>query len=386
MKKSLFVGILVLSLLAFPCGSSFAKKAKKPNPIKAPIVIKTEPEVKEVEENQPDINELDIQEVNKVEEPADVKEVVNTIEPAESADVVDLNEKKKTIKEDAKVEPVVQIKTKETPKSIAENPCKDEIEKFFTTFSELQNKHNINALKKLYSDDFANTDGYNKTQLFALMTRTYSGYPDLKTDYIVKNIVTTKYFATAQVTQKVTATTKDVSKITKDKGTYNATLETIVYLKKYGKDWKIYSEEVLSEVSTLAYGMAKDVAAQINAPQKVLGGKDYSASVVVETPEGYSAIASVNNTQIVEGYNMNGETFRQVPADGGAVERVFKANELNNNEAVVVSVGFTKLTQDMFKKAKMDISGLMILMQRVDIIPENSNHKFDNSAKNEKKK
>ena len=82
---------------------------------------------------------------------------------------------------------------------------------------------------------------------------------------------------------------------------------------------------------------------------------------------------------------MNGETFRQVPADSGTIERVLKSNDLNNNEAVVVSVGFTKLTQDMFKKAKMDIAGLMILMRRVDIIPQNSNHNTDSKVKNEKK-
>ena len=109
------------------------------------------------------------------------------------------------------------------------------------------------------------------------------------------------------------------------------------------------------------------------------------ANVVVETPDGYSAIASVNNTQIVENYNMTGESFRQVPVESGLVERVLKANSDNNNEAVVVSVGFTKLTQDMFKKAKMDISGLMILMRRVDIVPENSYHIVNDKAKNAKK-
>ena len=141
----------------------------------------------------------------------------------------------------------------------------------------------------------------------------------------------------------------------------------------------------LRETSKLAYGMAKDVDAVIFAPQKVLFGNDYSAGVKVFMPDGYSAIASVNNTQIVENYDMTGESFRQVPADISVVERVLKANGENNNEAVVVSVGFTKLSQDMFKKAKMDISGLMILMQRVDILPENSNHKVDNARKNSKK-
>lgn len=383
MRKSLFLWVLVLSLIVVPMNSAFAKRAKKPNPIKDPVIINTKPVEDVKTEPEKDKNEPEVVDESEVKEPADVKDVINKIDPVESTDVVNIdelqpNEKKEDV-------PVVEIRMRTAPKLIVENPANAEIEKFFVDFSTLQNKHNINALKKVYADDFINTDGQNKTQLFALMTRTYAGYPDMKTEYEVKQITSTKRYAMASVVQKVTATTKDTSKITKDKGTYNATLDTVFYLKKMGSEWKIYSEAVLSETSTLAYGMAKGVPAIINAPQKVLSGNDYSASVVVETPDGYSAIASVNSTQIVEGYNMNGESFRQVPTEGGVIERVLKANSDNNNEAVVVSVGFTKLTQDMFKKAKMDISGLMILMRRVDIVPENSNHKVTDKAKNDKK-
>ena len=387
MKKTLFIGILVFSILAFSCGDVYAKKAKKQNPITAPVVIKTEPDEQEVKDNVPETKDFEKQDVK-----APSKEVQNTEDKTDKSEKVTKEEENKTTdnkeevsQEEVKVEPVVQVKTQELPKKLLVNPCNDEIEQFFVNFSTLQNKHNVNALKKVYADDFVNSDGYNKTQLFALMTRTYNGYPDLKTEYQVNQIYSTKQFAMANVTQKVTATTKDTSKITKDKGVYKATLETVFYLKKFGKEWKIYSEVVQSEVSTLAYGMAKDVDAVINAPQKVLAGSDYSASVTVLTPDGYSAIASINSTQVVEGYDMNGEAFRQVPTEGGTIERVLKANSLNNNEAIVVSVGFTKLTQDMFKKAKMDISGLMILMKRVDVIPENSNHKVVTKAKNEKK-
>lgn len=381
MRKSIFLWALVLTLIVAPINCAFAKKAQKHNPIKDPVIINTKP-VEEIQ-SEPEAEEPAVVDDAEVKEPVDVKEIINNIEPEESTDVVEADEVKPTEKKDEV--PVVEIRMRTAPKLIVENPSNEQIEEFFVNFSNLQNKHNLNGLKKVYADDFINTDGQNKTQLFALMERTYKGYPDMKTEYQIKHITSTKKYAMATVIQKITATTKDNSKITKDKGTYNATLETVFYLKRMGSEWKIYSEEVQSEISTLAYGMAKDVQGLIDAPQKVLSGNDYSASVIVDTPDGYSAIASINSTQIVEGYNMTGESFRQVPADGGAVERVLKANTDNNNEAVVVSVGFTKLTQDMFKKAKMDISGLMILMRRVDIVPENSNHKVTDKAKNDKK-
>ena len=384
MKKSLFLLGLVFALIIFPCGDTFAKKAKKPNPIKAPVVINTKTEQAQEVLEVPDKNELEPVNETDVGEPVDVKEIINAIEPQEASDVVDVKETKTDVEQE-ETKKAEEIIPKNKPKLILENPCNSEVEECFTVFSSLQNKHNIVALKKLYTEDFINSDGYNKTQLFALTTRTFAGYPDYKTDYEIKEILSTNQFAMATVVQKISATTKDISKITKDKGTYKATLETVFYLRKAGKDWKIYAEDVKNEESILAYGMAKDVDGIINAPQKVLSGSDFSASVTVDTPEGYSAIASINGAQVVEGYDMNGESFRQVPADNGTIERVLKANELNNNEAVVVSVGFTKLTQDMFKKAKLDIAGLMILMRRVDVIPVNSNHKVNDKAKNGKK-
>jgi len=363
MKKVLFVGILALSLIVFPGGGAFAKKAKKANSVKAPVVTEAEAQ-KEIREAEPVNDEKDTKTVQttKDTQPDDVQ-------PKEDVPAVE-------------VKPVAEKKV--VPNRNFIEPCYAEIEMFFSGYAELFNKHNLAALKKVYTEDFINADGYNKSQLFSLMTRTFGGYPDMKLEYHLNSIVSTGQYAMVNVTQMINATTKDNSKITKDKGTYKAALEVVVYLKKTGKDWKIYSETVQSEVSTLAYGMAKDVQAVINAPRKVASGEDYSASVRVATPDGYSAIASINAAQVVEGYNMNGETFRQVPTDGGSVERVLKANDKNNNEAVVVSVGFTKLTQDLFKKATLDIAGLMILMQRVDIIPQNSNYVI-NKEKNESK-
>ena len=362
MKKVLFVWILALSFIVFSFGDAFAKRAKKVKPVKAPVATETEVQ-------------------NEIQEPViNNEQTSETIQNKETSQSEDVQQKAETPV--VEIEPVAEKKAVPVVNLI--NPCTEEIEKFFSAYSEMQNKHNLAALKKVYTEDFINTDGYNKSQLFALMSRTFGGYPDMKTEYEVKNIVSTGHYAMVNVRQNVSATTKDTSKITKDKGTYKATLETVFYLKKTGKDWKIYSETVQSEVSTLAYGMARDVQAVINAPNKVAAGEDYSASVRVAAPDGYSAIASINTAQVVEGYNMNGETFRQVPPDGGSVERVLRANDKNNNEAVVVSVGFTKLTQDLFKKATLDIAGLMILMQRVDIIPQNTNYSI-NKEKNENK-
>ena len=52
----------------------------------------------------------------------------------------------------------------------------EELKSFVDTFAEYQNKHNITALKRLYSADFVNVDGFNKQQLFDLIEKTYENY------------------------------------------------------------------------------------------------------------------------------------------------------------------------------------------------------------------
>ena len=271
--------------------------------------------------------------------------------------------------------PVENSSCEISQKEIQQNKNIETLKKFVADYEKLQNKHNLNALKQVYAEDFVNADGYNKTQLFNLISQTLSNYPDIKNTYEIADIIAGDNFAAIFLNQTVSATTKETSKITKDKGEYNAKLKMVMYVKKYNNKWKIYSEDVNYESSTLAFGSAKGINAVINAPQKVPANTDYCAGFSVEIPEDYNAIASVNVTQLVDKYKMASESYRQVDKEKASLERIIKANNDGNNEAVMVSIGFTKQENDMFKKPKIELSGLLILFQRVDIIPANSNIK-----------
>ena len=282
-------------------------------------------------------------------------------------------------------EGVCKLEEAPTEQEIQNNLKKEQITAFIKKFEKFQNKHDLLELKRIYAEEFVNSDGFNRNQLFALMKRTFLSYPDLKTDIKINDIVVIDDYAMVFVEQKLSATTQNVSQITGDKGIYVADLNSILYLKKINDIWKIYSENVTFENSRLAYGSAKEIIASINAPQKVLVDTDYCAGVDITLPAGFSAIASINNTQIVEDFNLAGETFRQVPPDKGSLERVLRANNKNNNEAVVASIGFTQTGEDMFKKPKVEISGIIMLMKRVDVIPENSNLTCQKESKSDKK-
>jgi len=268
----------------------------------------------------------------------------------------------------------VNVSECEKPKEEIQNKDIETLQKFIVNFEKLQNKHNLTALKQLYTEDFVNADGYNKTQLFNLISQTLANYPNIQNTYEISEIILTDKFATIFINQTVSATTKELSKITNDKGEYSAKLKTVMYLRRFNNKWKIYSEDVNYEYSALAYGSAKGVQAKINAPLKVLANTDYSAGVSINVPEGYNAIASINSTQLADKYKMASESYRQISKDNPTLERIIKANNIANNEAVMVSIGFTKQGNDMFKKPKIELSGLLILFQRVDIIPANSNY------------
>ena len=282
-------------------------------------------------------------------------------------------------------EGVCRLEDAPSEQEIQNNLNKEQITLFVQNLQKFQNKHNLAELRKIYSEEFVNSDGFNRNQLFALMKKTFESYPDLKTDIKINDIVILDDFAMVFVQQNLSATTQNVSQITGDKGFYTADLNSIMYLKKINNIWKIYSENVTFENSRLAYGTAKEIIASINAPQKVLTDTDYCAGVSITLPTGFSAIASINNTQIVEGFNLSGEAFRQVPPDKGSLERVLHSNNNNNNEAVVASIGFTQTGEDLFKKPKVEISGIIMLMKRVDVIPENSNQTCQKDKNSDKK-
>ena len=76
--------------------------------------------------------------------------------------------------------PVENSSCEISQKEIQQNKNIETLKKFVADYEKLQNKHNLNALKQVYAEDFVNADGYNKTQLFNLISQTLSNYPAIK--------------------------------------------------------------------------------------------------------------------------------------------------------------------------------------------------------------
>ncbi len=270
------------------------------------------------------------------------------------------------------------------PKQIAADVQKKEIKQFFDNYEKAFNSHNVKKILALHDADYINSDGLNSAQYSKLLQRTFDNFPDIKTKIEILDITSNTKYVIVFLSENKQAVTKSASKITNDNGIFKSEEKKVVYLEEFNGIWKIYSDNIIEEASITSYGIGKDVSAELIVPQRVLAGNDYSAAVYVFPPEGYSAMASINNGQLSEDFVHKGSGYRSVNRKTGLLERMFKANIENNNEYVIASVGFSKVSSSMFKDSALDLKGLIMLMKRVNIIPNTRNvelQKAENSAK-----
>ena len=270
------------------------------------------------------------------------------------------------------------------PRQIAIDQQEKELQQFFDNYEKAYNSHNVKKILALHENDYVNSDGLNISQYAKLLQRTFDNFPDINTKVEVLDITPNTKYAIAYISEIKHATTKSESKITNDKGNFKSEEKKIIYLEEFNGIWKIYSDNIIEESSITSYGIGKDVSAELIVPQKVLTNSDYSAAVFVFAPEGHSAMASINNGQLSEDFVHKGSGYRSVNRNTGLLERMFKANCENNNEYVIASVGFSKVSSTMFKDSALDLKGLIMLMKRVNIIPNTKNvelQKVSESAK-----
>ncbi|MDD3593074.1 MAG: hypothetical protein PHX18_00430 [Candidatus Gastranaerophilales bacterium] len=245
---------------------------------------------------------------------------------------------------------------------------KQEITKVINEIETYSNAKNQKALSKLYSEDYANDDGFNKEELLVVIKKTYDAYNDLKFEIKIDDIIVNNNYAAVVLTEKITGKTKQNSEIITEQGHLNVYIKEVIYLKKINASWAVYYEDVLIEKSGLAYGAAKKICADITAPLKVASDSDYTASLIIDIPSNTAALASINNEPITPDLKTGKEIFRQVPLNNSVLERVMKANKKGQNEMVIASVGLTQLVEEASsKQTKIKLGGLLILMEKVDV-------------------
>ena len=152
-------------------------------------------------------------------------------------------------------------------------------------------------------------------------------------------------------------------------------------MKKINDTWKIVSDEILMEETSLKYGLANKVNMNLITPMSVKSGEEYDLSLQIEKPKDIIALASISREEIVYPPVDYTEKFRKIP-EVGELERVVRANNKNLDEYAIASIGLTKVTMNEEKtKARIEILGIAYLMKRVnmDAIKKNAEILVENN-------
>ena len=246
----------------------------------------------------------------------------------------------------------------------------NELNNFLANYLIDLNAHEIQKIETYYASNYISGDSLNKEQVLDLIKQTWEKYPDLKYSTTVKNLRLDNNRASVELSENITATTKDKSEITKDKGCVNGTSHNVLYLEKYGCGWKIITDKTLYEETAIKYGTAKNININFDVPEQVLSGENYTALLNVDLPPEVFALGSLASVPLVYPIKQPEETFRQILPDLKTLERLIKSNKDGFNEISSASVSFCEAQRTNYTNLDLKVTGIAVILKRVNVLPK----------------
>lgn len=236
--------------------------------------------------------------------------------------------------------------------------------KYFLAFK----KHDKKALEELYADEFISGDGFTKDELMSLINDSWELSTDLSYESHIQDIKFDSSYATVEINENLTGTTLEKSEITGDNGLIESTTRTVLYLRKFGKGWRVVSDKTLYEETSIKYGDAKGLDISLYAPGQVFPENTYTISLESDIPDNMFAVASIIREILFYPREKPEEIFRQIPVDIKLLERVVESNDKSRNELAVASVSYCNVKKDTYKRPEIELSGTAVLIKRVNVV------------------
>ena len=235
------------------------------------------------------------------------------------------------------------------------------------------NQNNFDKFISTYDEKYKNGDGYDLDVYSKLVKDLWNNYDNIKYTIKIKNIefegdgvAKVTLFETSQAEIPVTK---------KMSGVLKSEANSIYYLKKINGKWKVTSDKILDEVTSMLYGEAINLDIKLNAPHEVTPGYEYTASLEFEPPKDTFAIASIAKDKVEYPQKQAKEVFRKLPEDH-ILERLFIANSDHANEYVIASIGLTKAAiEDM--NIKLSLTGFGYQIIRVNVVDKINNNAIE---------
>ena len=249
------------------------------------------------------------------------------------------------------------------------------VEKLLKTQVKYANKANFNKFITTYDPKYINSDGFNLDVYSKLVKDIWNTYSNIKYDIEIKDIKISGEKATVNVTETSYAKLPMSNTYS---GELKSNANTVYYLEKKDNNWKVVSDKVLDETTTMLYGEAKDLKIQLSVPNEIEANKEYCATLEFIPPAETIAIASIASDIVEYPQKPTQEVFRAMPEDN-ILERLFTSNTQNTNEYVVASIGLTK-TSVCDLNLKLSLTGFGYTIKRVNVIPI-KNGEFNDESK-----
>jgi hypothetical protein len=226
------------------------------------------------------------------------------------------------------------------------------------------NKNNFDKFISTYDTNYQNGDGYDLDIYKKLVKELWGNYDNIKYAIKIKDI-TFEEDGTAKVSL-IETSQADIPVTKKMSGILKSEADSIYYLKKINGKWKVTSDKINDEVTSMLYGEAIDLDIKLSAPHEVTPGYEYTASLEFDPPKDTFAIASIAKDKVEYPQKQAKEVFRKLP-DDHILERLFIANSDNANEYIIASIGLTKADiKDM--SIKLSLTGFGYRIIRVNVV------------------
>lgn len=257
-------------------------------------------------------------------------------------------------------------------KKVCKKSPKSEIYHLLSNHTKYTNAHNLDKLQDLYSDNYLNSDNFDKPTYFEMIKKTWNLYPEVKYLTFINDYNINDEYAVVQVKEYAIGKTQGIFENMKGPGLVQSESSSLYYLQKIGNDWKITSNSIIYEKTTLKYGDARWLNMTLDAPTLIKAGQTYTSTLKIDTPSNVFVLASITNEPIIYPQAQAKEVFRTVKKDG-VLERIFTANKDNFNEYSVASIGITKASISNPASININITGMAFIMTRVNTSTECTN-------------
>ena len=226
------------------------------------------------------------------------------------------------------------------------------------------NNCNFDKFISTYDSNYVNSDGFNLETYSKLVRDIWQTYKDIKYDVEIKNItIKNNNEASVDVTEYTNANLALAKNFT---GELDSKSESVYYLKKVDKKWKVISDTVYDETTRMLYGDARNLDIILTVPDKIGPNTEYSATLEFVPPKNTIAIASIAADKVEYPQPKIKEVFRAMPEDN-ILERLFTSNNDNVNEYVMASIGLTQASVcDL--NINMRLTGFGYIIKRVNVL------------------